>query len=102
MRVLPHIRPFYRIQGDTQRRPEGIYDKVRYGAGDVSIQIRRVDCLAKNLEGPQVRRAGPVLRQGGSTRCAELGAFQVDALDSVGGAHDAAVVGAMAESQGVA
>jgi hypothetical protein len=29
VRVTPHLRPLYRIEGEAQRRAEGIYDKIR-------------------------------------------------------------------------
>jgi UDPglucose--hexose-1-phosphate uridylyltransferase len=37
--VTPHLRPLYRIEGDTQRRAEGIYDKMRsLGAHEVIVE----------------------------------------------------------------
>ena len=61
------------------------------------------------MEKPRTYRTGPryvhlrfiyghTSRAGG----AKLGAFQVDAFDAVGGAHDAGVIGAMAQAVGVA
>jgi UDPglucose--hexose-1-phosphate uridylyltransferase len=39
VRVIPHIRPLYRIEGDTQRRGEGLYDKMRnLGAHEVVVE----------------------------------------------------------------
>jgi len=39
VRVTPHVRPLYRIEGDAQRRAEGIYDKMRsLGAHEVVIE----------------------------------------------------------------
>jgi UDPglucose--hexose-1-phosphate uridylyltransferase len=39
VRVIPHLRPLYRIEGDAQRRGEGIYDKMRsLGAHEVVIE----------------------------------------------------------------
>ena len=29
VRVIPHLRPLYRIEGDAQRRADGIYDRMR-------------------------------------------------------------------------
>ena len=29
VKVVPHLRPLYRIEGDAQKRGEGIYDKMR-------------------------------------------------------------------------
>jgi len=39
VRVIPHVRPIYRIEGDAQRRAEGLYDKMRaLGAHEVVIE----------------------------------------------------------------
>src|SRR5271157_6006483 len=39
VRVTPHVRPLYRIEGDEQRRAVGIYDKMRsLGAHEVVIE----------------------------------------------------------------
>ncbi len=39
VRVTPHLRPLYRIEGDAQRRAEGIYDRMRnLGAHEVVIE----------------------------------------------------------------
>ncbi len=39
VRVTPHLRPLYRIEGDAQRRAEGIYDKMRgLGAHEVVVE----------------------------------------------------------------
>jgi UDPglucose--hexose-1-phosphate uridylyltransferase len=39
VRVTPHLRPIYRIEGDPQRRAEGIYDKMRsLGAHEVVVE----------------------------------------------------------------
>ncbi len=39
VRVIPHVRPLYRIEGDAQRRAEGLYDKMRaLGAHEVVIE----------------------------------------------------------------
>jgi UDPglucose--hexose-1-phosphate uridylyltransferase len=39
VRVTPHLRPVYRIEGDPQRRAEGIYDKMRsLGAHEVVVE----------------------------------------------------------------
>jgi UDPglucose--hexose-1-phosphate uridylyltransferase len=41
VRVIPHIRPLYRIEGDAQRRGEGIYDKMRgLGAHEIVVESR--------------------------------------------------------------
>jgi len=41
VRVTPHPRPLYRIEGDTQRRAEGLYDKMRsLGAHEVLVEAR--------------------------------------------------------------
>jgi len=39
IRVTPHLRPLYRIEGDAHRRAEGIYDKMRnLGAHEVVVE----------------------------------------------------------------
>jgi UDPglucose--hexose-1-phosphate uridylyltransferase len=39
VRVTPHPRPLYRIEGDAQRRADGIYDKMRsLGAHEVVVE----------------------------------------------------------------
>ncbi|HTS70292.1 MAG TPA: DUF4931 domain-containing protein [Terriglobia bacterium] len=39
VRVTPHLRPLYRIEGEPQRRAEGMYDKMRgLGAHEVVIE----------------------------------------------------------------
>jgi UDPglucose--hexose-1-phosphate uridylyltransferase len=39
VRVIPHVRPLYRIEGDAQRRAEGIYDKMRsLGAHEIVVE----------------------------------------------------------------
>ena len=39
VRVTPHPRPIYRIEGEAQRRAEGIYDKMRnLGAHEIVIE----------------------------------------------------------------
>jgi len=39
VRVTPHLRPLYRIEGDAQRRAEGLYDKMRnLGAHEVVVE----------------------------------------------------------------
>jgi len=39
VRVTPHLRPLYRIEGEPQRRAEGMYDKMRcVGAHEVVVE----------------------------------------------------------------
>ncbi len=39
VRVTPHLRPLYRIEGDAQRRADGLYDKMRnLGAHEVVVE----------------------------------------------------------------
>ena len=39
VRVIPHLHPLYRIEGDAQRRAEGLYDKMRtLGAHELVIE----------------------------------------------------------------
>jgi UDPglucose--hexose-1-phosphate uridylyltransferase len=41
VRVVPHLRPIYQIEGDAMRRAEGIYDKMRtLGAHEVVVEGR--------------------------------------------------------------
>jgi len=44
VRVTPHLRPLYRIEGEAQRRAEGIYDKMRgLGAHEVVVESPKHD-----------------------------------------------------------
>jgi UDPglucose--hexose-1-phosphate uridylyltransferase len=39
VRVIPHFRALYRIEGDAERRPDGIYDRMRsVGAHEIIIE----------------------------------------------------------------
>ncbi len=39
VKVIPHLRPLYRIEGDAQRRAEGLYDKMRgLGAHEIVVE----------------------------------------------------------------
>src|SRR5262245_9420689 len=39
VRVTPHLRPLYRIEGDAQRSAEGIYDRMRnLGAHEIVVE----------------------------------------------------------------
>lgn len=39
VRVVPHVRPLYRIEGEAQRRGEGLYDKMRsLGAHEILVE----------------------------------------------------------------
>ncbi len=41
VRVIPHLKPLYRIEGDAQRRAEGLYDRMRnLGAHEIVIEHR--------------------------------------------------------------
>ena len=42
VRVIPHLRPLYRIEGDAQRSAEGIYDRMR-GLGAHEIVVEHPD-----------------------------------------------------------
>jgi UDPglucose--hexose-1-phosphate uridylyltransferase len=42
VRVTPHLRPLYRIEGDAQRSAEGIYDRMR-GLGAHEIVVEHPD-----------------------------------------------------------
>jgi UDPglucose--hexose-1-phosphate uridylyltransferase len=61
VRVTPHLRPLYRIEGDVQRCGEGVYDRMRnLGAHEVVIEnpdhLRRLSHLS-NENVAQVLRA---------------------------------------------
>jgi len=50
VRVTPHPRPIYRIEGDPQRRAEGIYDKMRsLGAHEVVVESPSHDIQLSRL-----------------------------------------------------
>ena len=39
VRVVPHVRPLYRIEGDARRQPNGIYDRMRnLGAHEIVVE----------------------------------------------------------------
>ena len=39
VRVVPHMRPLYRIEGDANRRGDGLYDKMRnLGAHEIVVE----------------------------------------------------------------
>ena len=39
VRVIPHLRPIYRIEGNAERRGQGLYDKMRaLGAHEVVVE----------------------------------------------------------------
>jgi UDPglucose--hexose-1-phosphate uridylyltransferase len=41
VRVVPHLHPVYRIEGDAMRRGEGLYDKMRnLGAHEIVVETR--------------------------------------------------------------
>lgn len=41
VRVVPHLRPLYRIEADSQRRAEGLYDKMStLGAHEIVVEHR--------------------------------------------------------------
>src|SRR5271157_4194691 len=50
VRVTPHLRPLYRIEGDAERRAEGIYDKMRgLGAHEVVVESPNHDVSLSHL-----------------------------------------------------
>ena len=50
VRVTPHLNPIYRIEGDPQRRAEGIYDKMRsLGAHEVVVENPKHDLQLPRL-----------------------------------------------------
>jgi UDPglucose--hexose-1-phosphate uridylyltransferase len=50
VRVTPHFHPIYSIEGDPQRRAEGIYDKMRsLGAHEVVVENPRHDLELSHL-----------------------------------------------------
>ena len=55
VRVTPHLRPLYRIEGDAQRRAEGIYDKMRgLGAHEVVVESPNHDATLSDLSDENV------------------------------------------------
>lgn len=41
VRVVPHLRPLYQIEGEAQRRGEGVYDRMRnLGAHEIVVETR--------------------------------------------------------------
>jgi len=57
VRVTPHLRPIYTIEGDPQRRAEGIYDKMRsLGAHEVVVENPRHDLQLSRLTDENVAR----------------------------------------------
>jgi UDPglucose--hexose-1-phosphate uridylyltransferase len=55
VRVTPHLRPLYRIEGDAQRRAEGIYDKMRgLGAHEVVVESPKHDVTLSHLADEEV------------------------------------------------
>jgi len=55
VRVIPHFRPIYRIEGGPQRRAEGIYDKMRsLGAHEVVVENPRHDLELSRLSDENV------------------------------------------------
>lgn len=61
VRVTPHLRPLYRIEGDAQRRAEGMYDKMRsLGAHEIVVESPDHNTLFSHLnneDAAQVVRA---------------------------------------------
>jgi UDPglucose--hexose-1-phosphate uridylyltransferase len=44
VRVIPHLHPLYRIEGDAMRRGEGLYDKMRnLGAHEIVVETPQHD-----------------------------------------------------------
>lgn len=55
VRVTPHLRPLYRIEGDAERRAEGIYDKMRgLGAHEVVVESPNHDASLSHLSDEDV------------------------------------------------
>ncbi len=56
VRVVPHMRPLYRIEGDAQRRAEGIYDKMRnLGAHEIVVESPNHDAVFSKLSDEEAR-----------------------------------------------
>jgi len=54
VRVVPHFRPIYRIEGDAQRRAEGLYDRMRnLGAHEIVIDHPDHHVAMRNLADEQ-------------------------------------------------
>jgi len=55
VRVMPHLHPIYRIEGDPQRRAEGIYDKMRsLGAHEIVVENPNHDVQLSRLSDENV------------------------------------------------
>jgi len=55
VRVTPHLHPIYRIEGDPQRRAEGLYDKMRsLGAHEIVVENPNHDLQLSRLSDENV------------------------------------------------
>jgi len=55
VRVVPHIRPIYQIEGDGMRRAEGLYDKMKnLGAHEIVVEGRDHNVPLSKLSDEQV------------------------------------------------
>ncbi len=60
VRVVPHLHPLYRIEGDAMRRGEGLYDKMRnLGAHEIVVETPQHDL---QLSGQTPENIAQVLR----------------------------------------
>src|SRR5580658_4264614 len=55
VRVIPHPQPLYRIEGEVERLPEGIYDRMRpVGAHEIIIESPDHDADLSTLSDAQI------------------------------------------------
>jgi UDPglucose--hexose-1-phosphate uridylyltransferase len=57
VRVYPHLRPFYRVEGDPGRKAEGIYDKMEaVGAHEIVVETPDHTRTMAQLEDEEIER----------------------------------------------
>ncbi len=55
VRVVPHFHPLYRIEGEAERMPDGMYDRMRpVGAHEIIIESSEHGQLLANMSDPQI------------------------------------------------
>jgi UDPglucose--hexose-1-phosphate uridylyltransferase len=55
LRVIPHMDPLYRIEGEVAREPEGIYDRMRLvGAHEIIVETRRHDLRLSQMSDEEI------------------------------------------------
>jgi len=62
VRVLPHLKPLYRIEGDPGRSAEGIYDRMELlGAHEIIVESRDHARSLPDLTDEEIERLGSAL-----------------------------------------